>query len=146
MHMRRMPQLDRQKADHRQDEPERETRTELTYSDAPPVAQRDLPQCEGANDQRRALRAGVAPGADDEWKEDRQDGGAVDLPLIAAKCRRGEHLVNEERAQPPRALLDHCPEADLIVRLVERFHAAQLLDVFSLLFLNGVDPLVDGHG
>ncbi len=47
--------------------------------------------------------------------------------------------------QPPGALPDHRSEADLHVRLVERLHAAELLDVLGLLLLDDVDDVVDRH-
>ena len=56
--------------------------------------------------------------------------------------RRGEHLRQEQRAQPARALLDHAPEADLDVRLVERLHTAELLHVLGLLADDRVDHVV----
>ena len=50
--------------------------------------------------------------------------------------------MNSALSQPARFLII-APEADLRVRLVERFHTAQLLDVLRLLFLDRVDDVVD---
>ena len=57
---------------------------------------------------------------------------------------RREHLAEKERTQPSRTLLDHPSERDLGVGLVERLHAAELLNVFRRLTDDRVDDVVHG--
>ena len=57
--------------------------------------------------------------------------------------RRGEHLAEEEGAEPAGALADHRAEPDLRVRLVEGLQAAQALHLPCLLGDQGVDHVVD---
>jgi hypothetical protein len=56
---------------------------------------------------------------------------------------RGEHLAEEERAEPPGALPDHRTEPDQRVGLVEGFEPAELVEVLRLLLHDCVDHVVD---
>ena len=80
---------------------------------------RDFAERQRADDQRRGLRSGVAAARDDERHEEREHDGARDLLLERAHRRRRQHLAQEERRQPTRALLNHAPESDAHVGLVE---------------------------
>ena len=107
--------------------------------------QGELLQGQGADDQRRGLRARVAAAADDERHEEGEDHGARDLVFVVAHGGGGEHLAEEERGQPAPALLHHRPERDLRVGRVQRFEAAHLLDVLGGLRAHGVQHRVHGQ-
>ena len=56
----------------------------------------------------------------------------------------GQHLAQEQHAQPAGALAQHLEEADLHVRLVQCLHAAELVRVFGGLFDQRVEHVVYG--
>ena len=97
-----------------------------------------------ARDERRRLRSGVSARAHDERHEQREHGKLLQLDVEVLERGRREHLAHHQNRQPARALLEHPADRHLHVRLVERLHTAELLDVFRLLLLNGVDDVVDG--
>src|SRR5262249_42534106 len=140
-----LPGQDADEAQGGEEEPEREAGHELAPDDAPPVAQLELAEREGAYYQCGGLRAGVAAAADDEGNEEGEDDAGGSAPLREeAHGPRREHLAQEQPRQPPAALPQHLSEADAQVRRVEGFHAAQLLDVLGRLLLHDVDDVVDG--
>ena len=96
----RAPERDPQEADRAEDRPEHEAGGDLAAQDRPPVAELDLAQGQGPDDQGRGLRARVAPAGDDQRDEQRQDDGLRDLLLEVAHRRRREHLAEEEDDQP----------------------------------------------
>ena len=142
--MQELPQLDSHQTYYTQNNSEGQPRRQLSHSDAPPIADADLLEGERSDHQRRALRSRVSSRADDQRQKKGQYSCPVDGALKIAECRRREHFPNEKRAEPSRALPNHAPETDLHVWLIQRLHAAQLLHVFGLLFLNDVDHVVDG--
>jgi hypothetical protein len=90
------------------------------------------------------LPAGVPARGDDERDEQREDHRAIDLSLEATQRARRQHLADEERHEPAGALLQHAEDADLHVRLLERLHAGELVDVLRLLGDDRIDDVVDG--
>ena len=140
-----LPEHDAQRANRTEDRAEREPGGQFPRRDAPPVPEPHLAQGERADDQRRGLRPGVAARADDQRDEQREHHrlGNLDLEVADRRCR--EHLAEEQRRQPPGPFAQHRHEAHLHVRLVQRFHAAELLGVFGLLLLDHVDHVVHGH-
>src|SRR6266851_612093 len=89
------------------------------------IRHRDLAERQRPDDQRGGLRAGVAARAHDERDEEGEHDGPAQLALEVLHRGGGEHLAQEERAEPARPLPDHGAEADLGVRLVERLDTAQ---------------------
>src|SRR4029450_4922783 len=86
----------------------------------------DLVEGEGADDERGGLRARVAARAHDERNEEGEHDGAAQLALEVLHGGGGEHLAEEQRAEPARPLLDHGAEADARVGLVQVLDAAQI--------------------
>ena len=64
-----------------EDQPERETGQDFAAHHTPPVAEADFAERQGADDERRGLRSGVAAARDDERHEQCQDDGLRDLRL-----------------------------------------------------------------
>ena len=138
-----LPEQDARHPDEAKQRSERQSRGQLAQRDLPPILDVDLAQRERPNDEGRRLGARVAARADDQRHEQGEHDGMRDLALEVSHRGRRQHLAQEERGQPAAALPDHRPETDRRVRLVERFHAAKLLDVLRLHFFHDVDHVVD---
>ena len=140
----RRPERDAQEADAAEDarrargRPAISRRMTRHQSREPHLAERQR-----ADDQRRRLRAGVAAARDDERHEQREHDRLRDLRLEDAHRRRGQHFAEEQRRQPAGALLDHAPERDVHVGLVERFRSADPLDFPRRRRLGHVQHVVD---
>ena len=137
-----VPQGDTQKADRAQHHAQHKAGRELAADDAPPVPQVHLAECHRPDHQRRRLGARIAAARNDERNEQRQDHGLRDFFLEKCHRRRREHFAEEQRGQPAGTLSDHPPERDRQIRRVERFHAAELQDVFCRLGFDDVHHVV----
>ena len=110
----------------------------------PPVAQAQFAQRQAADQQRGRLRTGVATRAHDQRNEQGQHHRARQFVLVVLHRAGGQHLADEQHAQPAGALAQHLEEADLHVRLVQRLHAAELVRVFGGLFDQRIEDVIDG--
>ena len=144
VHVReRRPERDTQETDASEDGAERQPGQQFPSHDLPPVAQGDLPERQRTDDERRCLRTGVAAARDDERDEECQDDGLGDLRFEGAHGRGRQHFAEEQRREPPRALLDHPREGDVHVRLVEGLRTADPLDFTRGPCLGDVQHVVD---
>ena len=141
---RRLPEQDAREPDGPEDGAQGEARDQLSPDDAEPVAQPYLAQRHRADDERRRLRARVAAAGNDQGHEEREHQRFVDLFLEEAHRGGREHLAEEERRQPARALLDHAADGDREVGLSERLAAAHLLDVLGRFFRENLHHVVGG--
>ncbi len=76
--------------------------------------------------------------------KDRQHGGVREGAFIVAHHAGGEYLAQEKHHQPDRAFFHHAQERRLRVGIVERFAAAELLDILGVLFFLHIEHVVDG--
>src|SRR5262249_49776540 len=100
-----LPELDAEKADEAEEEPEDGAARELAPHDPPPVLQPYLAERERADDECARLRTAVAAARNYERQEERDDGRLFHLALKISHRRGGEHLAEEERREPAAALL-----------------------------------------
>src|SRR5690606_29669099 len=131
-------------AEHGEEQAEDEPDAELAAHDAPPIAQSDLADGHGADDQCGRLGAGVAAAGDPERHEDGESLDGRDEVLEPADGGSGQHAAEEEDDEPGCALADEIEETDAEVGLVECLEAAVLVDVLGGFFLDDVDDVVDG--
>ncbi len=110
----------------------------------PPVAQAQFAQGQAADQQRGGLRTGIAAGAHDQRNEQREHHGAGQLVLVMLHGAGGEHFAEEQHAEPAGALAQHLEEADLHVRLFQRFHAAELVRVLGGFFDQRIQDVIHG--
>jgi hypothetical protein len=78
-------------------------RLEARGRQPPLIRDPDLPERESANDQGSGLGPGVATRADDERDEETEHDRLTELRLEMLHGGCGEHLAEEERAEPPGA-------------------------------------------
>src|SRR5690606_35366296 len=114
--------------DSSENESQRKTRGQLAYENSPPVAQPHLLKSHRANHKRRRLRSRVSARGNDQWNEEREHNGALDLLFVKLHRRRGQHFAQEKERQPTRALLDHLKEIDLQIRLIQGFGTPEFMN------------------
>ena len=68
----------------------------------------------------------------------------LDFAVVALHCGCGQHFAEKKENQPGRAFLDHSQKRNGGVRLVQRFHTAEFVDVFGRLLFGDVEHVVAG--
>src|SRR6266404_4524367 len=131
--MQILPERDSEKTNGSKNQAKGKSREKFLADHTKPVNQTQFAQSHRPDNQCCCLRSGIAAPGNDERQKHRQNRGLLDLAVITLHRRGGEHFSEKENDQPGRSFLYHAQQRDGGVRLVQRFHAANFLDVFGRL-------------
>ena len=129
--------------DDRHDQAKHRCRRHLFRENARDIAQADPFERDSADERRHHLRAGIAPGADQQRNEERQRGDLVDQMLVVVRDADRVRRTQEEQKQPADPLAPEQERAGPHVRHIERLRTTQPLDVLRRLALEDIGHVVD---
>src|SRR5262249_16642534 len=117
----------------------------LADENSPPMPQAHFTQSHRTNDQCRGLRPRIPATADDQGNKQCQHDGLGYFVLKETQRSCGEHLTQKESRKPPGSLADHLSKSGFKIGLVQRFHAANLLQFTASVLPRSRHGVVDRH-
>ena len=88
------------------------------------------------------MRARVAATGNDQGQKHRKDRRPFDFTIVTLHGGGGQHFTEKQNDQPGGSFLYHPKKRNGRVRLVERLHAAEFLDVLCGFLLSDVEHVV----